>query len=858
MHLLATTRSAATPIARAAIFCLAWSALAVRGLDTAPASFNESLTRGDSRTSTLTLTNNGPEARSLKLNVSVLQAPSKLQLLSSQGAVPVPAHPDRLLVKFKAGALSAASATKVLSDLGATASTTKVLSRLGVQIVTLPSTLSTEEATKILQERDSSIVEASSPDFEVQIDSVNDPRYGEQWALHNPNDADIDMPEAWSILPASRSDVLTMVIDTGVDYTHQDLSAQMWRNPGEIAGNGVDDDNNGYVDDVYGIDTVNNDADPMDDHGHGTHCAGVIGATTNNADGMAGIAVTKIAACKFLSARGGGSISGALECMEYAVQIGAQITSNSWGGGGASNAFREALRAAEDAGMLFIAAAGNSNSDNDQRPHYPSSYALDSVISVAATDNQDRRSSFSCYGRHSVDLGAPGSDILSTIPGRAGREGGYASWSGTSMATPQVAGVAALIWSVAPRLSWREVRAAILLGADPLASLEGKTVTGGRLNAHRSVELSLGVPSWVRLAPSQLQLASGESAEVAVTFDASASSLGLHRAHIEVYAAAGTTLEARVPVDVSVLPGAQPAPTTPPTPAPTRPGRPTPSPTPSPTRPPTPAPTRPPTPAPTPPPASLSVAHGLAVLRGESSDASFLHFRNRDGDGEIRFEVDVPPEKREWFSVSPAAGRIEAGEGADIALRADAASLPEGPQHVALTVRLLRGGRVLRTRAVPVRVHVQPNPRFVHPGHKCAADATDVYGALSLSAEGTLKHTGETCFNGNGCGTATFEFPHTGRVWIKARAPDARSNSVFANIGQRGWRPWHIPVGRAGAFAWSTRELASTSRFVELHGREAGLEIAEVYVGPLTPSDEWNCAPPAGSDAPARLLPLRH
>lgn len=333
-------------------------------------------------------------------------------------------------------------------------------------------------------------IEYVEPNYLVQVQVLpNDPSFGSLWGLHNTGqsggvpDADIDAPEAWDV-HTDASGIVVAVIDTGVDWDHPDLASNMWTNPGEVPGNGVDDDGNGFTDDVYGWDFVNNDSNPDDDQSHGTHCAGTIAAIGNNGTGVSGVTWNaKIMALKFLNSSGSGYTSAAISCVQYAIANGANIMSNSWGGGGYSQALSDAITAANNAGILFVAAAGNSNSNNDVSPHYPSNYPQDNVISVAATDRYDNRSSFSSYGLTSVDLGAPGSSILSTVPG-----GGYGTKSGTSMATPHVSGAAALVWGQNPSLTHLEVKDRLLSRVDPISGLAGLTVTGGRLNVYNALQ----------------------------------------------------------------------------------------------------------------------------------------------------------------------------------------------------------------------------------------------------------------------------------------------------------------------------------------------------------------------------------
>ena len=318
----------------------------------------------------------------------------------------------------------------------------------------------------------------------------DDTQLGSLWGLNNTGqsggvvDADIDAPEAWEVSTGSSS-IVVAVIDTGVSYTHPDLNDNMWRNPGETAGNGIDDDGNGFIDDIYGWDFVNNDANPMDDNKHGTHVAGTIAAEGNNSSGVVGVNWnSSIMALKFLSSGGSGTTANAILSLNYATMmrelygVNVRVASNSWGGGAFSQGLFDAISNMNDAGILFVAAAGNSSDNADVSPHYPAAYNVPNVISVAATDRYDHLASFSTYGLNSVDLGAPGVDILSTV-----LNGGYSSLSGTSMATPHVSGVAALAWSIAPNATVSEVKAALLDGVDPIPALAGKTVTGGRLNA---------------------------------------------------------------------------------------------------------------------------------------------------------------------------------------------------------------------------------------------------------------------------------------------------------------------------------------------------------------------------------------
>ncbi|MEA1048645.1 S8 family serine peptidase [Lamprobacter modestohalophilus] len=341
-------------------------------------------------------------------------------------------------------------------------------------------------------------VDYAEPDYVRRIDT-NDPYYGYQWGLENTGqsisgtsgtaNADIDADLAWGITTGNPA-LPVAVIDTGVDYTHPDLAANIWVNPGEIPGNGIDDDGNGYVDDIYGYDFFANDGDPMDEGGHGTHVAGTICAEGNNRQGISGVAWgCKIVALRFLGPDGGYT-SDAVMALDYAVAMGVPISNNSWGGGGFSDALYGAIASAAASGHLFVAAAGNSGVDTDSSAHFPSSYDLDNILSVAATDNKDRLASFSNYGANSVDLGAPGVDIVSTYPNNK-----YIYMSGTSMAAPHISGVAALLLDRHPDWGYAELRDRLFASARPLAALDGKTLTGGIVNANEALWEATAPPS---------------------------------------------------------------------------------------------------------------------------------------------------------------------------------------------------------------------------------------------------------------------------------------------------------------------------------------------------------------------------
>ena len=302
------------------------------------------------------------------------------------------------------------------------------------------------------------------------------------------DDADIDAPAAWAF-GTGNTGIVVAVIDTGVDYNHEDLSGNIWTNPGETGldaqgrdkrTNGIDDDGNGYKDDWRGWDFANNDNDPLDDHGHGTHCAGTIGARGDNGIGVAGVCWrVSIVPIKALSSSGSGASSSLTEAIAYATRLRVRLTSNSWGGGPSSPTMQAEIDKAGKSNILFVAAAGNSGNDLAQ---YPASYPCSNIISVAATDSRDKLTSFSNYGQEITDLGAPGLGIVSCKS-----SGGYTIMSGTSMACPDVAGACALLLSQLPTLDTIKTKTMILGSVDRLDALKGKTVTGGRLNVGRAI-----------------------------------------------------------------------------------------------------------------------------------------------------------------------------------------------------------------------------------------------------------------------------------------------------------------------------------------------------------------------------------
>lgn len=333
-------------------------------------------------------------------------------------------------------------------------------------------------------------VEYAEPDYYYYAAIQNDPRYPELWGLENTGqtgglvDADINAEAMWQINQGS-GDVVIGVIDTGIDYNHPDLIPNLWSNTLDIPGNGIDEDQNGYIDDYHGLNAINNTGNPFDDNQHGTHVSGTIGAEGNNQIGVVGVSQNvQIAACKFLSASGSGVTSDAIKCLQYFARLKTRAnnpvnivaTNNSWGGGSSSQALFDAIKTHQNLGILFVAAAGNNGSNNDTSANYPSNYDLQNVIAVLATDNNDQIASFSNRGQRTVHVGAPGVRILSTVPNQ-----GYALLSGTSMATPHVVGLVAVIKSKFPNYDYKQIKNLVLSSGTPLSVLANKSVSGRRI-----------------------------------------------------------------------------------------------------------------------------------------------------------------------------------------------------------------------------------------------------------------------------------------------------------------------------------------------------------------------------------------
>jgi len=410
--------------------------------------------------------------------------------------------PTSLMVQFKSGA-NFASSLAAYSYGGQLGETIDIVPDL--RQVQLNAGANWQDALAAYSS-DPNVLNAE-PDYHVKLTDFNvppnDEHYVEQWDLHNVGQqggnvgSDLHIEDAWNAIKQQEADgnplapVIVAVIDTGVDYTHPDLAPVMWKNTGEIPGNRKDDDHDGYVDDVYGYDFVDNKGDPMDDFFHGTHVAGTIAAVADNGIGVAGIAPNvQIMALKFLDDQGSGVESDAIRALNYAVAHGAQISNNSWGGLPFSTAFQTALNNAAAKGHIFVAAAGNDSNNNDSQAFYPASYTNSNVVSVAATDPGDGLAYFSNYGKKTVDIAAPGVIIYSTLPMHetpAMQDDGlipeYGTLSGTSMATPHVVGVLALVKGMHPDWSMQEVIDDVLNSADRVPWLAPLLATGGRLDA---------------------------------------------------------------------------------------------------------------------------------------------------------------------------------------------------------------------------------------------------------------------------------------------------------------------------------------------------------------------------------------
>ncbi len=413
-------------------------------------------------------------------------------MVCSLGATEFPFRPGEIIVKFKPGHEKSFFAQKSIASLGLypkrdinlsyeklnvlAVNNKRSLSDIVASLKNNPDVVYAEPnyiySIQVMPKQGSSSqkkIEAS-PFLQTTDVSPNDPSFGQLWGLRNTGSnepqgkvgvegADVNALKAWDLTKGSHN-VRIAIIDTGVDYTHPDLK--------------------GNVDSASGYNFVNNTKDAMDDHGHGTHCAGTIGAIHNNQIGVSGVmAEVSIIPIKFLDSSGSGSLEDAVKAIDYATGLNVDLMSNSWGGGGPSEAMLAAIGHAAEKGILFTAAAGNSSSNNDSSPSFPANYNLPNVISVAALTAQNDLAYFSSYGRNSVHIAAPGHNILSTIKG-----GKYEIMSGTSMATPHVSGVLGLLLAKEGRLPFDVLRERLTMTGVPVNALRGKTQTASRIDAY--------------------------------------------------------------------------------------------------------------------------------------------------------------------------------------------------------------------------------------------------------------------------------------------------------------------------------------------------------------------------------------
>ena len=422
---------------------------------------------------------------------------------------PPASAPGEIIVRFEP---AADARDRLAARVEANVDFERALPLRGVQLVRAEPGQSVPAAEAEL-ERSADVVYAE-PNFIRQVQAVpNDPFFSNLYGLQNTGqtvagvsgtpDADIDAPEAWDLTTGSPQ-VVVGVVDSGVDVVHPDLSSSIWANPGESGdgreSNGIDDDANGLVDDWRGWDWVADDNLAADENDHGTHVSGTITASGNDATGVTGVSWnSRVMPLRMLDANGSGTVADLVSAYRYARAKGAQIVNASLGGSGFSRAELDAIDGAPN--TLFVVAAGNGGDDGvgddvDTTPEYPCAYAAANIVCVAASDQNDGLAGFSNFGSASVDLAAPGVRTLSTVPG-----GGYSYFSGTSMATPHTAGVAALIWSLEPGASVAGVKSALLGGTDARSAFTGKTATGGRLNAVRSLQIAAASDGTPQPAP---------------------------------------------------------------------------------------------------------------------------------------------------------------------------------------------------------------------------------------------------------------------------------------------------------------------------------------------------------------------
>lgn len=439
-----------------------------------------------------------------------------LCLFSSSVFATLPKHvPGEIIVKFKTGKEKSFFTSQAISNLGLSNSREVKTKFVKLNVLKVSPSINSKSLEEVIAElKMNPDVEYAEPNYIYSVNPIiesdkitkivepsslvdtlaatpNDPQFSQLWGLRNTGSnepkgtagvegADVNALKAWDLTTGSKN-VKIAVIDTGVDYNHPDLKGNVWINEKELNGKpGVDDDGDGYIDDIHGYNFASNTADPMDGHGHGTHCSGTIGALHDNQVGVAGVmSDVTIVPVKFLGDDGSGTLEAAVKAIDYATSLNVDLMSNSWGGGGYSQALFDAIKRASDKGIIFTAAAGNESSNNDSSPSYPASYKIPNVVSVAALTAQNGLAYFSCYGRNSVHIAAPGHNILSTVKG-----GGYQVMSGTSMATPHVSGVLGLLLAKEGRMPHEVMKERVMMTGVPVQGLRGKTMTASRIDAY--------------------------------------------------------------------------------------------------------------------------------------------------------------------------------------------------------------------------------------------------------------------------------------------------------------------------------------------------------------------------------------
>lgn len=412
-------------------------------------------------------------------------------------------RPGEVIVKLKPNALVTASFSQVF-DAGRFRISAVKRFETDARYYTVKLAGDDQTAQYLEASASNPAMQYAEPNYILHIDGAKDApaekvpavsEFNQLWGMKNTgqNDpkgtpgvagADISATKAWAITTGNK-DIKIAVIDTGMDYNHPELKDNVAQNTADCFNDGVDHDGNGFVNDCHGWNFAGGAStnDPMDDNEHGTHVSGTIGANGDGGGHIAGVNWhTSIMPVKFLDAQGSGSLDDAVKAIQYATKMHVNIMSNSWGGGGFSQAMMDSITEAKNAGILFVAAAGNDADDGDANPHYPAGYQVDNVIAVAATTNKDTLADFSTFGKRTVHLAAPGNEVYSSVPG-----GKYASFSGTSMATPHVSGAAALVWGANTKATYAEIKDRLLKSRDFVPALARKTVTGGRLNVYNAL-----------------------------------------------------------------------------------------------------------------------------------------------------------------------------------------------------------------------------------------------------------------------------------------------------------------------------------------------------------------------------------